>query len=239
MIELREDSRWSLLDPIPYPLYNCELTPNFPSPENDEHFRGGKAKPTFDHCSVYSLHNQRTLFDNPKTMHFPLLALFSAAAMLKHIVMFDFKRNVSEVDVDRIKLGLLDLPKAISSIQSYEIGYDLLLESGQKHPLGKNRRLSWTATFRSAAAYEAYARHPDHVAFLQQLKPLLLRRSRAAIQYEMKPKAKQVVVVPSKPEPSRSVKVLREASKLFLFGMLLLAVLELGWLDTIASKDWW
>lgn len=169
----------------------------------------------------------------------PITSLLALSAIVKHIVMFDFKRHVSDADIARIQLALLDLPKAIPSIQSYELGKDLSLADN-------NRRLCWTATFKTAAAYQAYAEHPAHVAFVQDLlRPMLKRNSRAAIQYEQHVRKEKVVpmvqpkATTTTPTSSRWVMVFREALKLFVFGMLLLAVLEMGWLDQLASRDWW
>jgi hypothetical protein len=110
---------------------------------------------------------------------------FAVTMPVKHIVMFRFKEGTTDEEIQGICQELLALPKAIDCIRSYEVGQDLLLEGGQKHPLGPNRRVAWTATFDSTADYETYNSSEAHLAFLQKLKPLLDPGSRAAIQYEI------------------------------------------------------
>jgi len=102
---------------------------------------------------------------------------------VKHIVMFGFKEGTTEDDLGRIKAALLALPKEIPTILSFELGEDLLLESGQKHPAGKNRRICWSACFGTSEAFEAYQSHPAHQAFINLLKTVVEPGSRAAIQY--------------------------------------------------------
>lgn len=106
---------------------------------------------------------------------------------IKHIVMFSFKKGTTPKDIAKIQNGLLNLPKQISMIRDYELGNDLLLESGQNHPAGKNRLLSWCCTFDTADDYESYSTHPTHVDLINNyIKPHLEPGSRAAIQCEIK-----------------------------------------------------
>ena len=118
-----------------------------------------------------------------------VVARFFSSALaskgVKHVVMFSFKEGVSKNDITRIKKGLLDLPKQIPCIKSYELGCDLMLPAGQNHPAGKNRLLSWTACFESVKEYQVYEEHEAHKAFLGKLKEVVLPGSRAAIQYEI------------------------------------------------------
>ena len=107
------------------------------------------------------------------------------SSVIKHVVMFDLLDETEAEDVERVKESLLNLPKEIPTIQSFELGQDLLLPSGQSHP-GKNRRLCWSCTFPDVQSYEAYRIHAAHQNFLTLLKPLVLPGSRAAIQYLVK-----------------------------------------------------
>ena len=109
------------------------------------------------------------------------------SSFVKHVVMFNFKEETSTDTIQAIQDGLLNLPKEIAFIKDYELGVDMLLESGQKNPAGKNRLLSWSCTFLNADDYESYCIHPIHVEFVNTLiKPNLLPGSRAAIQYQIK-----------------------------------------------------
>lgn len=112
----------------------------------------------------------------------------SSAGWVKHVVMFRFKPEASEMDIAAIQLGLLDLPKKLPQIRDYELGVDLFLESGQNHPSGPNRELAWSATFASVEDYLTYNDSPEHIDFLQTLKPVVEPGSRAAIQYKVPPK---------------------------------------------------
>eukprot|EP00928_Gymnodinium_smaydae_P018648 TRINITY_DN17106_c0_g1_i1.p1 TRINITY_DN17106_c0_g1~~TRINITY_DN17106_c0_g1_i1.p1 ORF type:complete len:135 (+),score=22.67 TRINITY_DN17106_c0_g1_i1:50-406(+) len=109
-----------------------------------------------------------------------------AAKGVKHIVMFGIKDDAAPEQVDSMKRCILGMPGKIPAIKQYEYGSDLLLPSGQSHPSGKNRAVSWSATFENEAAYEEYAKHPDHVNCIKNfIAPVILPGSRAAIQYRL------------------------------------------------------
>lgn len=120
-----------------------------------------------------------------------LYRLFSTAeaagrGAIKHVVMFSFKDGTTKKEIAKIQNGLLDLPKKIPTIRSYELGCDMKLAAGQNHPAGKNRVMSWTACFDSVKDYQVYDEHEAHKAFLGDLKEVVLPGSRSAIQYEVK-----------------------------------------------------
>ena len=102
---------------------------------------------------------------------------------IKHVVMFRFKPETTESEMQAVQKALLNLPLQLPEIQTFELGTDLKLESGQKHPAGPNRQVCWTATFKSVQEYQSYNDSPAHVQFLQQLGPIVEPGSRAAIQY--------------------------------------------------------
>ena len=99
--------------------------------------------------------------------------------------MFDFRDETGADDIEKVKQSLLELPNRIRTIQTYELGQDLLLPSGQSHPAGRNRRLCWSCTFSDAQSFEAYQVHRAHQDFLRLLRPLVSPGSRAAIQYQV------------------------------------------------------
>lgn len=114
--------------------------------------------------------------------------LFTAASGFKpvrHFVMFSLKAEATTAQAQEIREGLLALPSKIPEIKEYELGVDLLLKGGQNHPAGKNRAISWTATFESQQDYETYDASEPHKEFLAKLKPIVEPGSRAAIQYEL------------------------------------------------------
>lgn len=93
--------------------------------------------------------------------------------------------DVSYELVEAVKKGLLDLPKQIQLIKSYELGLDLKLAGGQNHPAGKNRSICWSVTFDNVDDYAAYEVDPAHINCINTiLKPAVTPGSRAAIQYE-------------------------------------------------------
>jgi Stress responsive A/B Barrel Domain len=105
---------------------------------------------------------------------------------IKHIVMFSFKVGTTNADIQLIRNALLQLPKQIVQIRDYEFGHDMLLKSGQDHPAGKNRLVSWSCTFDNTTDYETYATDLHHVNTINTfIKPHLEPGSRAAIQYEI------------------------------------------------------
>jgi len=107
-----------------------------------------------------------------------------SAVFTRHTVMFGFTPETKDEEIAAIKGALLDLPKKIPGILTYQLGEDLRLPSGQNKQIGVNRRIVWSATFANADMYEQYRTHPAHIQFLQLLKPVVLSNSRAAIQFE-------------------------------------------------------
>ena len=105
----------------------------------------------------------------------------SAAKPVKHVVMFSLKKDATKAQHEQIKQGLLALPTKIPEIQDYELGLDLLLKGGQKHPAGKNRSICWSASFKSQKDYETYDASEAHKEFLALLKPLVEPGSRVLL----------------------------------------------------------
>jgi hypothetical protein len=84
-----------------------------------------------------------------------------------------------------MKQGLLSLPEKVDGFIGFELGTDLKLSTGQRHPAGKNRSIAWSASFANAADYDRYNESKIHVEVVNNLiKPITLPGSRAAIQYE-------------------------------------------------------
>ena len=116
---------------------------------------------------------------------FQLLAAASGFKPVKHVVMFSLKAEATKAQAQEIRDGLLALPSKIPEIKEYELGVDLLLKGGQNHPAGKNRAISWAASFQNQQDYETYDASEAHKEFLAKLKPLVEPGTRAAIQYEI------------------------------------------------------
>lgn len=79
---------------------------------------------------------------------------------LRHIVMFGFKAETTEVEIDEIISRFVALRDLVPGIEGFEWGVN-------NSPEGKNqdRTHCFTLTFGSTAARDAYLPHPDHVAF--------------------------------------------------------------------------
>jgi hypothetical protein len=82
-------------------------------------------------------------------------------APLRHIVMFGFKAETSEAELDEIVRRFAQLRDLIPGIVAFEWGRN-------NSPEGKNqgRTHCFTLTFVSEEARDAYLPHPDHAAFV-------------------------------------------------------------------------
>ena len=104
---------------------------------------------------------------------------------VKHVVMFGLKDDLTPEQIETLKFGLIALKDIIPAIKTYELGVDLKLEAGQKHPGGKNRSMCWSVTFDTIADYETYDTHEAHTTLIKDMiKPFSIPGSRAAVQYE-------------------------------------------------------
>lgn len=97
--------------------------------------------------------------------------------MLRHVVLFSWKPDASEVAVRAFAEGLAELPSHIPEIRSYRFGPDVRLGGG-------NEDFALVADFADADAYRRYAEHPAHRHLIAALLwPILAGRH--AVQYEV------------------------------------------------------
>ncbi|MFK7897206.1 MAG: Dabb family protein [Myxococcota bacterium] len=97
--------------------------------------------------------------------------------MIRHVALFRLKEDAPEDTKQSLEDGLFQLAQKIDSISAYHYGADLNLRDG-------NFDFGVVADFQDQAAFEAYADHPDHVAFIQaRIVPVLAER--AALQFEI------------------------------------------------------
>ena len=85
----------------------------------------------------------------------------STATKLRHVVMFGFKQETTDADIDEIVRRFLALTRSCSrDRRDFEWGVN-------NSPEGKDqgRTHCFTLTFNSTEARDAYLPHPDHVAF--------------------------------------------------------------------------
>ena len=87
---------------------------------------------------------------------------------LKHAVFFKFKDDADPEEVSKVEEAFAALPSKIDAIKAFEWGVNNSPESnddGFTH--------CFMVTFDSEEGREAYLPHPDHLAFVEVLKPVL------------------------------------------------------------------
>ena len=93
---------------------------------------------------------------------------FSAEGPIRHIVTFKFKTEATPADVQKIEHEFAGLKAKISQVQSLEWGKNISPEG-----LAKGFTHMWVVTFADMPSLKTYIDHPDHVAFVNLLKPSL------------------------------------------------------------------
>lgn len=89
-------------------------------------------------------------------------------SLLRHVVLFKFKDESSEVDVAGVVDAFRALPSKIDAIYDFEYGTDNSPEG-----LADGFTHSFLVTFRTEADRDVYLPHPDHQAFVDVLRPHL------------------------------------------------------------------
>ena len=97
--------------------------------------------------------------------------------MIRHIVLLKLKDETSAEDIEAIKTTLGTMPGNISEIANYAFGQDLAVSSDTAD-------FGIIADFEGVEAFEAYAKHPHHVAAVQNvIKPHVAQKT--AMQFEI------------------------------------------------------
>ena len=91
-----------------------------------------------------------------------------APALLRHVVMFKFKKDATPAQIDDLVKAFGELPKQIDSIHSYEWG-----TNNSPEKLDKGFTHLFLVTFKDEAGRAKYLPHPAHLAFVEKLKPIL------------------------------------------------------------------
>lgn len=95
--------------------------------------------------------------------------------MLRHVVLFRWKDDVTDDQRAAVTRGLGGLPAAIPQIRRYEFGEDAGLGEG-------NFDFVVVADFDSLESYRAYQAHPDHLRVIDEaIRPAI--SARAGSQY--------------------------------------------------------
>jgi Stress responsive A/B Barrel Domain len=87
---------------------------------------------------------------------------------LKHAVFLKFKDGAAKADIKKVEQAFAALPSKIDSIKAFEWG---LNNSPEKKDDGFTH--CFMLTFDSEEGRKAYLPHPDHLAFVEILKPVL------------------------------------------------------------------
>ena len=86
--------------------------------------------------------------------------------MVKHIVMFDFKEENKEANIQKAKEMLEALLESVPTLKGIEVGVNFADE-------GRAMDLSIYATFDDKAGLEAYAVHPEHIKVVEFIKTVV------------------------------------------------------------------
>jgi hypothetical protein len=93
--------------------------------------------------------------------------------VIKHIVIFKWREDVTDADISAVLKDLRALPDAIDALEDYLAAPDLGLSKG-------NGDLAIVATLASPEALRSYLDHPQHVEVVTRLRAMA--DSRTAVQ---------------------------------------------------------
>ncbi|MCB0688420.1 MAG: Dabb family protein [Saprospiraceae bacterium] len=88
--------------------------------------------------------------------------------ILRHVVLFKFKDDASQANIDMVCQAFENLPKEISQIKGFEWG-----ENNSPEGLNQGLTHAFLLNFSSEADRDAYLIHPAHKAFGKKLGPFL------------------------------------------------------------------
>jgi Stress responsive A/B Barrel Domain len=88
--------------------------------------------------------------------------------LLRHIVLFKFKDDAAEADIKKVETAFRMLPSKIAQIAAFEWGTNNSPEN-----LNQGFTHSFFVSFKNEEDRKTYLSHPDHLAFVDILKPQL------------------------------------------------------------------
>lgn len=88
--------------------------------------------------------------------------------VLRHVVLFKFKEEATEKQIQEVVDHFRRLPEEIDVIHDFEWGTDVSPEG-----LSKGLTHCFFVTFQSEADRDAYLPHPAHQEFVKHLRPIL------------------------------------------------------------------
>ena len=86
--------------------------------------------------------------------------------MVKHIVMFDFKEENKEANIQKAKEMLEALLESVPTLKGIEVGVNFANEA-------RAMDLSIYTTFENKEGLEAYAIHPEHLKVVEFIKRVI------------------------------------------------------------------
>jgi len=86
--------------------------------------------------------------------------------MIRHIVMFDFKKENKKENIQKAKEMLENLINTIPTLKSMEVGINFSSE-------GRAMDLSIITSFEDKAGLEEYAIHPEHLKVVEFIKTVV------------------------------------------------------------------
>lgn len=110
----------------------------------------------------------RTLLAAALALFFLMTSAPAADAPYRHVVFFKFKESATEQQVQGLEKAFAELARKVDTVKAFEWGTNV-------SPEGLNDGFThcFFVTFADKAGLEAYLPHPEHQAFVSQLKPLL------------------------------------------------------------------
>lgn len=87
---------------------------------------------------------------------------------LRHIVLFKFKDSATIEEVKIVEKAFANLPSVIDKISAFEWG-----TNNSPEKLNKDFTHSFLVSFTSESDRDVYLTHPEHLAFVEVLKPHL------------------------------------------------------------------
>ena len=85
--------------------------------------------------------------------------------MITHIVLFKFKPETTEAEIQKLAEGLGSLPQSIEEIREFRFGADVL-RSERSHDLGL------VSSFEDFDALQRYQVHPEHQKVVAHVKTI-------------------------------------------------------------------
>ena len=92
----------------------------------------------------------------------------AAEGQYRHVVFFKFKDTATPDQVQGIEKAFIELAKKVDTVEAFEWGTNVSPEN-----LNDGFTHCFLVTFANKAGLETYLPHPEHEAFVGQLKPLL------------------------------------------------------------------